>query len=107
MLHGSNRLLSRELDHPHRHVEANDLRATECQSESNVARACGKIERALAGANRCDVNEPLFPASILSVGQQDSDEIVPVGDRVKQGSNVPAFPVRRGNSIVYCQGAIG
>src|SRR5207244_1145303 len=92
---------ARHLDHPGRDVESDRLRAARRERERDVAGACGEIERARARQRRGHVDEPSLPPPILTVRQEDRDEIVTVRDRRKQRAHVAALAFRRRDPIPH------
>ena len=65
--------------------------------EHEVACATCKVEDSIRRRELSEMNQTLFPATVLSVRKESCDEVVAIGNRGKQAPDVPAFAFSRGN----------
>ena len=68
--------------------------------ERDVAGAGRQIERASARGGAASSTQSPLPAPILPVREDDGDQIVPIGDRREQRSDVAALALRRRDPIL-------
>jgi len=91
---------ARQLNHPTREVQTDDVRAAGGQRERDVARTRRQIQRASAVGRRRQVDEPALPPAVLSVRQQHRNEIVSFRNLREQGSDIAPFSFRRCDAFV-------
>jgi hypothetical protein len=77
-----------------RHIETNRLRHLRSCREHDVAGSAREIEQAIGWLQARKSDQPLLPASILTVGKKSGDEVVAVGDGGKQPPDVSLFALR-------------
>src|SRR5207249_233748 len=78
-------------------VEADGISRTRRFAEHDVAGAAREIEDTIARRQRRERDESFLPAPIHSTGQEDRDEVVAIGDRREQRSNVALLAGGRGD----------